>query len=71
MGDIGLSIIGPEQYRYEILEKVVAENQKMKRLVGSVCEMKIAGLEGRVEWERSGIAELILYIRYATELACK
>lgn len=70
-GDIGLSIIGPEQYRYEILEKVVAENKKMKDVVGGVCEMKIAGLEGRVEWDRSGVAELTLYIRYATEITCQ
>ncbi|MCV6622212.1 MAG: hypothetical protein OIF51_10735 [Cellvibrionaceae bacterium] len=71
LGDIGLSIVGPEQYRYEILEKVAFESKKVKELLGGTCEMKVAGLEGRVEWDRSGMAELTLYIRYATEVSCK
>ena len=71
IGDVGLSIVAPEQYRYNILERIAAENQKIKEIVGGMCEIKVAGLEGRVEWERSGIEELTLYIRYATEVACK
>jgi hypothetical protein len=71
LGDIGLSILGPEQYRYEILKKISAENQRIKALVGGACEITVGGLEGRVEWERFGIAELTLYIRYATEVSCK
>ena len=71
IGDIGLSIIGPEQYRYEILGKIAVENKKIKEVVGGACEIKIGGMEGRVEWIRSGLAELTLYIRYATEVSCK
>lgn len=71
IGDIGLSIVKPEQYRYEILKKVVAENKKIQEVVGGDCEIKIGGLEGRVNWERSGVSELTLYIGYATEVACK
>ncbi|TQV89116.1 hypothetical protein [Aliikangiella coralliicola] len=70
LGDIGLSIVSPEQYRYEILKKISAENDKIKKLVGGDCTIKIGGLEGRVEWERSDVAELTLYIAYATEVSC-
>ena len=69
--DVGLSIIGPEQYRYEILKRISEENEKIKKVVGGSCEIKILGLQGRVEWERSDIAELTLFIRYATEVSCK
>jgi hypothetical protein len=70
-GDIGLSIVGPEQYRYEILKKIAAENKKIREMVGGECEITVGGLEGRVEWDRSDIGELTLYIRYATEVTCK
>lgn len=71
LGDIGLSIVGPEQYRYEILKKITIENNKIKDVVGGSCEIKISGLEGRVQWDRADITELTLYISYATEVSCK
>ncbi|MEM7361287.1 MAG: hypothetical protein AAF431_19540 [Pseudomonadota bacterium] len=70
-GDIGLSIIGPEQYRYEILSKIAEENQKMISAVGGTCEIILSGLQGRVEWERTGVDELTLYIAYGAELECQ
>lgn len=70
-GDIGLTIVDPEQYRYSILKKINAENSKVKSIVGGSCEIKIMGLESRVMWERSSISELTLYIPYETDLTCK
>ena len=70
-GDIGLTIVEPEQYRYNILKKINNENSKVKDIVGGSCEIKIMGLESRVMWERSGISELTLYIPYETDLTCK
>ena len=70
-GDIGLSIVGPEQYRYDILKKIADENKKMIAAVGGVCEITLSGLQGRVEWERSGVDELTLFISYGAELVCK
>jgi len=70
-GDIGLSIVNPEQYRYDILKKISLENQKIKAVVGGDCDIKIMGLENRVTWERSGVAELTLYIPYETDLTCR
>ncbi len=70
-GDIGLTIVNPEQYRYNILKKINAENSKVKSIVDGSCEIKIMGLESRVMWERSSISELTLYIPYETDLTCK
>ena len=71
LGDIGLSIIGPEQYRYEILEAIAKENKKIQSTIGGACEMSIKGLEGRVEWERVSVGELMLFIGHAIEIQCK
>ena len=69
LGDIGLSIIGPEQYRYEIIEKIAAENAKVSQAMNSDCEITIGGLEGRVQWERTSVSEPTLYIPYGMEVS--
>lgn len=68
-GDIGLSIVNPERYRYEILAKISEENARIVKVMGTQCRIKLDGLEGRVQWERTDVAELTLYIPYATEVA--
>ena len=69
LGDIGLSIVGPEQYRYPIIEKIAAENRKVGEAMNANCDVTIGGLEGRVEWERTGVSELTLYIPYGMEVS--
>ncbi len=70
LGDVGLSIVGPEQYRYEILEAISTENNKIQSAIGSNCQITIKGLEGRVEWQRVSVSELMLYIRHSIEFNC-
>ena len=69
-GDIGLSIVGPERYRYEILKKITEENDRVRAIVGGVCAITLSGLERRVSWERTSIDELTLYIPYGSEMKC-
>jgi hypothetical protein len=69
LGDIGLSIVGPEQYRYEIIEKIAAENAKVSQAMNAECDITIGGLEGRVQWERTSVSELTLYIPYGMEVS--
>ncbi|MFO1388469.1 hypothetical protein [Cellvibrio sp.] len=69
-GDIGLSIVNPEQYRYEVLSLIAKENTKLKETFGSNCSTESDGLTGRVEWERVAIDELILFIRFKTKVSC-
>jgi len=69
LGDIGLSIIGPEQYRYEIIQKIASENAKVSQAMNADCEITIGGLEGRVQWERTNVSELTLYIPYGMEVS--
>lgn len=37
--------------------------------MGARCQVKVGGLEGRVKWERTELAELTLYIPYQLELS--
>jgi len=68
LGDIGLSIVGPEQYRYEIIRKISEENRKLNEAIAAECEVSIGGLEGRVQWDRTSVSELTLYIPYGVEI---
>jgi hypothetical protein len=70
-GDIGLSIVNPEQYRYEVLSLIAKENNKLKEAFGSVCSTESDGVSGRVEWERIAVDELVLFIRFKTKIICK
>lgn len=69
MDDVGLSIVGPEKYRYDILARIAEENARLAKVVGSKCEVKVSGLSRRVMWERTEVAELMLYIPYEMEMS--
>ena len=68
LGDIGLSIVDPERYRYDILGRIAEENARVIQAMGGKCRIKIGGLEGRVRWERTDVAELTLFIPYGVEV---
>ena len=70
-GDIGLSIVSPEKYRYQILSLVSAENQKLKQTFGENCKVTNDGVAGRVEWDRTDVDELVLFIRHTTKVDCQ
>ncbi|MEY4590762.1 MAG: hypothetical protein RL497_2838 [Pseudomonadota bacterium] len=71
--DIGLSIVNPEKYRQEILLKIAEDIVKIKQLlsVSSVCSSKITSMHNRVEWDRISVFEVMVYIRYESEVECK
>ena len=69
LGDIGLSIVGPEQYRYEIIRRIAEERARIGEALQADCDFTLQGLEGRVQWERTSVSELTLYIPYAIEVS--
>lgn len=70
-GDTDLSIVNPEKYRYEVIQKIAAENIRLREAIGQSCEIQLEGISNRVQWERSGITELTIYIPYQTKVLCK
>lgn len=64
-----MSIVRPEQYRYEIIEKIAVENTNVIRAMDADCDITISGLEGRVQWERTSVSGLTIPIPYGMEVA--
>jgi hypothetical protein len=69
LGEIGLSIVSPEKYRYEIIQAVAAETRKLREAVGQGCKVSLSGLESRVQWQRSSVSQLTLFIPYQVQVA--
>jgi hypothetical protein len=66
--DVGLSLVTPEKYRYEIITKITEDAKKLREAVGSKCRIQLSGLANRVSWQRSDVSELTLYIPYQVQL---
>jgi hypothetical protein len=67
-GDVGLSLVTPEKYRYSIIAKITEDAKKLHATVGTQCKTRLSGLSNRVLWQRSDVSELTLYIPYEVEL---
>lgn len=70
-GETDLSIVNPEKFRYEVIQKIAEENIRLRQAVGQTCDIELDGISNRVKWQRSGIIELVVYIPYRTQLLCK
>jgi hypothetical protein len=68
-GDVGLSLVTPEKYRYEIIQRIAEDARKLQAAVGPQCKVELKGLSNRVSWQRSDLAVLTLYVPYQVELA--
>lgn len=68
VGEMGLSIVDPEKYRYEIFEKIADENRRMVKAIGGKCKVTMGEMGSRVRWQRTETAELTLYISYSVEV---
>jgi hypothetical protein len=67
-GDVGLSLVAPEKYRYDIIGKITQDAKKLRAAVGEKCRIEVSGLSNRVSWQRSDVSELTLYIPYQVQL---
>jgi hypothetical protein len=68
-GEVGLSLVTPEKYRYDIIGRITEDAKKLREAVGSKCRVQLSGLANRVSWQRSDVSELTLYIPYEIQLA--
>ena len=66
--DVGLSLVTPEKYRYDIIARITEDAKRLQSAVGSQCKVEISGLSNRVSWQRSDISELTLYIPCQVQL---
>jgi hypothetical protein len=68
VGDVGLSLVTPEKYRYEIIGRITEDAKHLQEAVSRQCKIEVSGLSNRVSWERSDVSELTLYIPYQIKL---
>jgi hypothetical protein len=68
-GDVGLSLVTPQKYRYDIIARITEDARRLQATVGQRCKVEISGLSNRVAWQRSDVSELTLYIPYQITLA--
>jgi hypothetical protein len=68
-GDVALSLVKPEKYRYQIIAKITEDAKRVQAAVGERCKVEISGLSNRVSWQRTDVSELTLYIPYQLKLS--
>jgi len=64
-----LTIIGPEQYRAELIAKIADDAKKTAAPFGPDYQVRIEGLQHPIEWYQKGPLDLALYIPYALTVA--
>ena len=67
-GDIGLSIRNPEKYRYEVVQAIAADVKKLREAFGDSFEIIVKGLDARLQWQRSSVSEVELFLPFKYEL---
>jgi hypothetical protein len=66
--DWGLTIVSPEQYRDNLITRIVADAKHSAELFGPDYNVRVTGLERRVAWIQRGPLDLALYIPYGLEV---
>lgn len=63
-GDLTLSIVGPDQYRGQIVDLVAADARETAARLGPDYAVEASGLDRPVEWSRASLTEVFLYVPY-------
>jgi hypothetical protein len=64
VGDLTLSVVGPDQYRAAIVDLVAADARAMAVRLGPAYAVHADGLDQAVLWSRASLTEVYLYVPY-------
>jgi hypothetical protein len=64
-GDSSLSVVGPDSFRDEIISAIADDAAKQAGKLGEGYAVEIGGMNTPVQWVRSGLSEVLLYIPYS------
>lgn len=67
-GESGLAMNRPERFRYEIVDAIARDSQRLLEVMAMQCRIELEGLNSRIEWQRVSAAELLLYIPYTMSI---
>jgi hypothetical protein len=63
-GELTLSVVGPDQYRGQIVDLVAADARSTAARLGPDYVVTANGLDRPVEWTRASLTEVYLYVPY-------
>jgi len=63
-GELTLSIVGPDQYRGQIVDLVAADARATAARLGPDYGVEASGLDLPVEWARASLTEVFLFVPY-------
>ena len=63
-GDLTLSVVGPDQYRGQIVDLVSADARATAAKMGAGYAVEIRGIDRPVDWTRASLTEVFLYLPY-------
>ena len=66
LGDVALSIVNPERYRPEVVQAIAASVKDLQQAFGPACKVRVGlgDFSNRLQWQRSDVSELTLYLPY-------
>lgn len=67
-GELTLSVVGPDQYRGQIIDLVAADARQTAAKLGQDYAAQAKGLDRPVEWSRASLTEVFLYVPYAYDV---
>ena len=70
-GDLTLSVVGPDQYRAQIVDLVAADARATAARLGPDYAVEAKGLDRPVEWSRASLTEVFLYVPYSYSVVPK
>jgi hypothetical protein len=63
-----LTIVAPEQYRGELVKRIVADAKQTIEMFGAGYGVHVSGLDRRVQWAQRGPLDLALFISYSLDV---
>ncbi len=64
-GKVGLSVVNPEQYRYELLELIAKDISRLSEIFGGAYGFEVKGLDRRLGVRRVSVTQVELYLKYS------
>jgi hypothetical protein len=63
-GEVALSVINPERYRGEVIAAIAQSVKELRTALGDRCRINVGDFSRRLQWQRSEVSELTLYLPY-------
>ena len=67
-GDATLSVVGPDSFRDQIITAIAEDANRQSAKLGDGYAVEIQGLNKPVQWARSGLSEVQLFIPYSLKI---